>query len=209
MSYIFFGPPGVGKGLMAKKVSKKRGIPHISTGDLLRNAVREGFSLGKKAHKYMQMGMLVPDDIVIKLLKLRIEKEDSKHGFILDGFPRTISQAKALDNSNIQINIVFDLMASDKTVMDRITGRRICAHCGAIFHIKNVPPEIDGVCNECLGHLYQREDDKPKTVKRRLEEYHKVTAPLRDFYRAKNILIGINTERPIPDILNDILSHLK
>ncbi|MFH1324245.1 MAG: adenylate kinase [Nanoarchaeota archaeon] len=207
MNLIFLGPPGVGKGTIAKDVVKAKNIPQISTGDLLRAAVKEGSELGKKAKEFMDSGKLVPDELAINLLKERIKKDDCKHGFILDGFPRTIPQAEALEG-NVEINKVINFKATDETVISRISGRRTCKKCSAIYHIKNIPPKVEGVCDKCGGELYQREDDKEETVKKRLETYKQQTAPLIDFYRKKGILADVETEKPIPEIVKDTMAAI-
>ena len=205
MNLIFLGPPGVGKGTIAKEISKEKGIPQISTGDLLRAAVKEGSQLGKKAKEYMDTGKLVPDSLVIGLLKDRISKDDCKDGFILDGFPRTIPQAEALEGE-VNIDKVLNFKASDKTVISRISGRRTCRKCNAIYHVKNIPPKVKGICDKCGGELFQRDDDKEETVKKRLDTYKQQTAPLIDFYKEKGILADIQTEQPIPQIVKDTLA---
>lgn len=209
MNLIFLGPPGVGKGTVAKMIVKEKGIPQISTGDLLRAAVKEGSELGKQAKTYMDSGKLVPDDLVINLLKERISKEDCKNGFILDGFPRTIPQAEALDSSNVQIDKVLNFKASEETIIQRISGRRTCKKCNAIYHVTNIPPKVEGVCDKCGGELFQRDDDKPESVKKRLDVYKQQTAPLINFYKGKNILIDIETEKPIPEIVKDSLAAIE
>lgn len=208
MNLIFLGPPGVGKGTIAKDIVKEKQIPQISTGDLLRAAVKEGSKLGKKAKEYMDAGKLVPDDLVINLLKDRISQKDCKNGFILDGFPRTISQAEALDKGNIPIGKVLNFKASERTIISRISGRRTCKKCNAIYHIKNIPPKVKGICDKCQGELFQRDDDKPEAVKKRLEVYKQQTAPLINYYNKKGILVNIETEKPIPEIVKDILNAI-
>ena len=205
MNLIFLGPPGVGKGTIAKEISKEKGIPQISTGDLLRAAVKEGSQLGKKAKEYMDTGKLVPDSLVIGLLKDRISKDDCKDGFILDGFPRTIPQAEALEGE-VNIDKVLNFKASDKTVISRISGRRTCRKCNAIYHVKNIPPKVKGICDKCGGELFQRDDDKEETVKKRMYTYKQQTTPLIDFYKEKGILADIQTEQPIPQIVKDTLA---
>ncbi|MFH1641263.1 MAG: adenylate kinase [Nanoarchaeota archaeon] len=209
MSFVFLGPPGVGKGLIAKMVHEKTGIPHISTGDLLRDAAKNGSKEGKKAREYMHKGRLVPDHVVIDLVKRRIAKRDCKKGFILDGFPRRLSQAKALSKSGIRVEKVIDFKASHDTIVWRIKGRRICEKCGAIYHVENVPSKKEDICHKCDGKLYQRDDDKPGAIKKRLKVYHKKTEPLIGYYKKKGILIEVETEKPIPQILKETLSILK
>ncbi|MEA2036704.1 MAG: adenylate kinase [Nanoarchaeota archaeon] len=209
MNLIFLGPPGVGKGTIAKYVVKEKVIPQISTGDLLRAAVKEGAELGKQAKEYMDSGKLVPDNLVIDLLTERIQKEDCEKGFILDGFPRTIPQAEALDNSSVKIDKTLNFKADEKTIIERISGRRTCKKCSAIYHVKNIPPKEDGVCDKCSGELFQRDDDKPEAVKKRLEVYQEQTAPLIEFYQKKGILSDIETEKPIPEIVKDTLDAIQ
>lgn len=208
MNLIFLGPPGVGKGTIAKEIVKEKGIPQISTGDLLREAVKEGSMLGKKAKEFMDAGKLVPDDLVINLLKGRIQKDDCEDGFILDGFPRTIPQAEALEGE-VQIDKVLNFKAKDKTVISRISGRRTCKKCNAIYHVKNIPPKVKGICDKCGGELYQRDDDKEETVKKRLETYKKQTEPLIEYYKEKDILVDIETEQPIPQIVKDTIAAIE
>ncbi len=208
MNLIFLGPPGVGKGTIAKEVVKEEGIPQISTGDLLRAAVKEDSELGKKAKEFMDSGKLVPDKLVINLLKERIKADDCKNGFILDGFPRTIPQAEALEGE-VQIDKVLNFKAKDDTVIGRISGRRTCKKCNAIYHIKNIPPKVEGICDKCGGELYQRGDDKEETVKKRLETYKQQTEPLIDFYKAKEILTDIEAEQAIPDIVKDTMAAIQ
>jgi len=208
MNLIFLGPPGVGKGTIAKEIVKEKGIPQISTGDLLRAAVKEGTALGKQAKGYMDAGKLVPDELVIGLLKERITHADCKKGFILDGFPRTIPQAEALDKSGVKIDRVLNFIANDKTVISRIAGRRTCKQCQAIYHIPNIPSKVEGICDKCGGELFQRDDDKPEAVKKRLEVYKKQTAPLIDFYKKKRLLVDIKTEQPIPGIVSDVIKRI-
>ena len=205
MKLIFLGPPGVGKGTIAKMMAEKFGIIQISTGDLLRAAVKEGTELGLKAKEYMDSGALVPDELVIDLLKERITKPDCEKGFILDGFPRTIPQAEALDERGIEINKVLNFVAKKETIIQRLSGRRTCKKCGAIFHITNIPPKVEGVCDKCGGELSQRDDDKPEAIENRLVVYEKQTAPLIDFYRNKENLVDIDTEQEISKILDDSL----
>ncbi|HZX45085.1 MAG TPA: adenylate kinase [Candidatus Nanoarchaeia archaeon] len=207
MNLVFLGPPGVGKGTVAKDVVKVKGIPQISTGDLLRAAVKKGTSIGKKAKRYMDEGKLVPDDLVIGLLKDRILEGDCGDGFILDGFPRTIPQAEALEQ-DIEIDKVINFKASDEMIILRTSGRRVCRNCGAIYHIKNIPPKVPGKCDKCGGELYQREDDNEETVKKRLEVYRQETAPLIEYYRKKGLLIDVETEQPLPQIVADTLKAI-
>jgi len=207
MNLIFLGPPGVGKGTIAKEIVKEKSIPQISTGDLLRAAVKEGSELGKKAKEYMDAGRLVPDDLVINLLKERISKDDCKNGFILDGFPRTIPQAEALERE-VKIDKVLNFKALNETIIQRLSGRRTCKSCNAIYHLKNIPPKAEGKCDKCGGELFQRDDDKPEAIKKRLEVYQQQTSPLIDFYKEKGILVDIETEKPIPEIIADTIAAI-
>jgi len=207
MNLIFLGPPGVGKGTIAKEVVKEKNIPQISTGDLLRAAVKKGSELGIKAKGYMDSGKLVPDDLVIDLLKKRIKKDDCQEGFILDGFPRTIPQAESLEGE-AKIDKTMNFKALNETIIQRLSGRRTCKKCNAIFHITNIPPKVEGICDKCGGELFQRDDDKPDAIKKRLEVYQKQTAPLIDFYKEKGILADIDTEQPIPGIVKDTLAAI-
>ena len=210
MNLIFLGPPGAGKGTMAKITAKKYGIPQISTGDIFRKAVADGTELGKKAKAIMERGDLVPDDLTIALVKERLAKDDVKTGFILDGFPRTIEQAKAL-NKFKEIDAVINFVIDKKEIVRRLTGRRVCSNCGAIYHITDFPPKVPGICDICGGKLYQRDDDKPEAINKRLEVYTKQTEPLIAFYSAekklRNIDSSINpeaSEEQITEIINSI-----
>jgi len=195
MRLIFLGPPGVGKGTHAEDVAKHYGIPKISTGDIFREEMKKGTELGKKVAEFINRGELVPDDITIKILQERISKPDCAKGFILDGFPRTIPQAEALDKI-AKIDLVINFTASKEVIIERISGRLTCRKCGAIFHktSKGLVPKKPGICDYCGGELYQREDQKPEAVKRRLEVYEEQTKPLIDYYRKKGILVDFNAE---------------
>ena len=192
MKFIFLGPPGVGKGTIATRVIEKLNIPQISTGDLLRSAVKQGTEIGIKAREHMNSGGLVPDELVISLLKDRLSEDDCNDGFILDGFPRTIPQAEALETNGIAVDGVINLTASKHVIIQRLSGRRVCKRCGAIFHTTNIPPKVEGVCDRCNGELYQRKDDTPEVISERLEVYKKQTEPLIDYYKGKDILRDVN-----------------
>jgi len=204
MRIVLLGAPGAGKGTQAKKLIEKYGIPQISTGDILRENVAKGTPLGKEAKSYMDAGKLVPDSVVLGLVEDRLKKDDCKKGFILDGFPRNTSQADALDKmlsglgmplqSAISIDVPFD------DLMKRLTGRRTCKKCGQMYNIYFSPSKKDGVCDKCGGELYQRDDDKEETIKKRLEEYQAKTAPLIDYYKGKGILHSINGTGSIDEI---------
>lgn len=208
MRIVMLGAPGVGKGTIAKMLMEKKGIPQISTGDLLREAVKNKTKLGLKAKSYMEKGELVPDEIVTNILKERIDKKDCKNGFILDGFPRTIKQADALVGGNIKIDYVLNFKASEKTIIQRLSGRRTCKKCNAIYHIKNMPPEKEGICDRCGGELFLREDDKPEAVKERLRVYKEKTEPLIEYYKNNGLLKNINAEGTPEGILRECLKVL-
>ncbi|HLC95832.1 MAG TPA: adenylate kinase [Candidatus Nanoarchaeia archaeon] len=209
MNLIFFGPPGVGKGTIAKKISTVQEIPHISSGDILRAAIKKGTKLGEIAAEYMDVGKLVPDHFVIDLVKRRIGMPDCKQGFILDGFPRTIGQAEALEQHGIVIDKVINFIADDSVIVSRISGRRICTKCSEIYHIKNNPPKVAGICDHDGAELYQRPDDKQETIKRRLEIYRLESSSLIDHYRNKNLLADIDGEGSITQMTTDTLTALK
>jgi adenylate kinase len=199
MNIVLLGPPGVGKGTYAGFLSKKYNIPTISVGELFRTAIKNRTELGKKIKSYVTSGDLVPDDIVIELVKNRLEEPDCKNGFLLDGYPRTVPQAEAMMKFN-RIDIALNFVAPDDVITERISGRRICRKCGAIYHIKNVPPTIDGICDKCSGRLVQRSDEKPEVVKNRLVVYHKKTEPVIGYFKQKGLLADIDAHYDIEDI---------
>lgn len=188
MNLILLGAPGAGKGTQAEAICKEFKIPAVSTGNLLREAVKNGDELGLKAKSYMDLGKLVPDEIVIEMLKERIAKDDCKNGFILDGFPRTILQAEALDKIGVKIDKVIEINVPDEVILDRLSGRRVCEDCGTPYHITNKKPKVDGVCDICGGKLVKRKDDNVDTIKDRLKVFHDQTAPLKDYYTNQNKL---------------------
>ncbi len=200
MNMIMLGPPGVGKGTIAKKISAKYSWPQLSTGDMLREAIAKETEVGLKAKEFVESGKLVPDDIVIGIVKERISKDDCKAGFIFDGFPRTLPQAEAIDKEEIKIDAVLDFRASYEVIMQRLGGRRTCKKCGAIFHTKNIPPKKEGICDQCGGSLYQRDDEKPDVISKRLDVYDEQTKPLVNFYEKKEILLPINAETTADEI---------
>ncbi len=191
MNLIFLGPPGAGKGTQAKRVIKAFDVPQISTGDIFRAAVKEGTEMGKKAKEYMDKGELVPDEIVVGIVADRLKQADCEKGFLLDGFPRTIPQAdalgKVLDEMGRKLNHVLALIVPDEELMKRLTGRRVCKKCGAEFHVMFKPPAKEGVCDLCGGEVYQRSDDNEESISVRLQEYHKQTKPLLDYYTERNL----------------------
>ncbi len=208
INVIFIGPPGAGKGTVASMLHDEYGYVPLSTGDILRKAVKEGTELGVKAKDYMDRGELVPDDVIIGIVKEYMATNGSAKGFIFDGFPRTIAQAEALQEMT-QIDCVFLLDASEEAVVERLSGRRVCRKCGAIYHIKNHPPKVEGVCDICGGELYQRDDDKEETIRRRLRVYREQTAPLIDFYRKKGLLVEVNANRDAVENAQEIADYIK
>ena len=192
MKLILLGAPGAGKGTQAEVICKHLGIPAISTGNILREALKSGTELGLKVKSYMESGGLVPDEIVIKIIEERVSKSDCKKGFILDGFPRTIPQAEALDKMGINIDKVIEIDVSDDIIIERMSGRRVCEQCGLSYHLKNKKPQQEGICDKCHGTLVQREDDQPDTVKNRLKIYHAQTKPLEKYYEKQGKLVIIH-----------------
>ncbi len=206
------GLPGAGKGTQAEKISEKYNIPHISTGDMFRLAIKEGTELGKKAKSFMDQGELVPDEVTIGIVQERLSKDDCKQGFLLDGFPRTIAQAEALHNllSDMKesIDYVLHVDVPEEKLVERLTGRRICPTCGATYHIMYNPPQTEGVCDKDGSKLMQREDDTPETVKNRLAVNIKQTQPLMDFYNDKGYLVTVNGDQDIDLVFADIQAKL-
>lgn len=213
MNLIFLGPPGAGKGTQAKRLSEQLGIPQISTGDMLREAKAEGTQLGKKAEKFMSAGQLVPDDVVIAIIEERIKKADCQKGFILDGFPRTVPQAIALDkilkNSVLRIDSVINFRVEDPTLVARLSGRRLCASCGRGYHINFAPSKQVGVCDFCGGNLIQRSDDHEATITERLKVYNQQTAPLIAYYDQAGLLRDINGDDEVVVIYQKILGAIQ
>ena len=191
MKIILLGAPGAGKGTQAEIISKKLGIPTISTGNILRAAVKAGTPIGLEAKSYMDAGKLVPDEVIIGIIQERLAEPDCAKGFILDGVPRTIAQAQALDAHGIHFHAVLPLEIDDSVIEARMTGRRTCHTCGATYHIQAAPPKQEGICDKCGGELEQRKDDQPETVKHRLEVYHNETEPLKDYYQAHGVLMSV------------------
>ena len=191
MNLILMGAPGAGKGTQSERISEKWNIPAISTGDMLRAAIREGNELGMTAKSFIDDGKLVPDEVVIGIIKDYLSSEKCKNGFILDGFPRTISQAEALEKMNVKIDAVLNIEVDDEAIVARMSGRRMCSGCGASYHVEYNPSATDGVCDKCGKSLYIRDDDAPETVKKRLETYHTQTEPLKAFYAERNLLVTV------------------
>ncbi len=204
MRLAFLGPPGAGKGTQARELAREWGVPHLATGDMLREAVAARTALGLEAKRYMDQGTLVPDEVIIGLMRERLAKPDAATGFILDGFPRTIAQAEALARllkdagQGLDAVIYFDV--SEEELLRRLTGRRVCRRCQATYHVVSAPPKTPGVCDRCGGELYQREDDTEKVVRNRLEVYARQTAPLLDYYRQRSLLTTVAAEGPIDAI---------
>lgn len=209
MNVILLGAPGAGKGTQAEIINKKMGLPTISTGNMLRAAVKEGTEYGLKAKAAMDAGDLVSDDIVIGILKDRIAQPDAANGFILDGFPRTVPQAEALDKMGVNIDKVVELAVDEEVIKNRLTGRRVCLDCGATYHITSKPPKKEGICDVCGKELVIRKDDKPETVVSRLETYHKSTAPLKDYYKAQGKLVTVEDQHDLEKTSAKVLEVLK
>lgn len=199
MKLILLGAPGAGKGTQAEVICNALNIPAISTGNIIREALRLGTEMGLKAKSFMDAGQLVPDDVVIGIIKERLAKDDCANGFILDGFPRTIPQAEALDAMGIIIDKVIDIEVPDEKIAARMSGRRVCKDCGASYHLEYKTPESEGVCDTCSGELVQRKDDAPETVLDRLAVYHEQTEPLKEFYSKKGILRIVEGQEEIAD----------
>jgi adenylate kinase len=213
MNLILLGPPGCGKGTQAKLLTEKHGIPQISTGDILREAVKQETPMGVEAKNYMNAGKLVPDEVVIGIIQDRLKQSDCENGFILDGFPRTVVQAEALDSTltamQKKIEHALSITVDDAELLGRLTGRRTCRSCGAMFHVMFKPPKKEGVCDACSGELYQRDDDKEATIRNRLDVYKQQTAPLIDYYQAKGLLRNIAGTGKIEEILEKIQAVLE
>ncbi len=207
------GAPGAGKGTQAKLISEKYGIPHISTGDIFRANIKEGTDLGKEAKEYIDKGQLVPDELTVRILLDRVEKDDCKNGYVLDGFPRTIPQAQVLDNEvaklGDKIDYAIDVEVPDENIIRRMGGRRACPKCGATYHIEYIPPKKEGICDACGEKLMLRDDDKPETVKNRLDVYHKQTQPLIDHYSKQNILRTVDGTADMNDVFDSIVKLLE
>lgn len=213
MRLILLGPPGAGKGTQASAIVKRYNIPHISTGDIFRLNIKENTPLGKEVKSYLDAGILVPDELVVDIVKDRLKKSDCENGFILDGYPRTINQAEALDKElakmGIKLDAVINIFLDVQLLIERAVGRRLCKNCGATYHIKFHPPKQDGICDICGGELYQRDDDKEETVKKRIEVYLTQTKPLIEYYKDKDILVNIDGAQSIEDTFNEIINALE
>ena len=209
MKIILLGAPGAGKGTQAEVMSQKLNIPSVSTGNMLREAQKKGTPLGQQAKSYMESGQLVPDELVIGIIKERMAQPDCAGGFILDGFPRTVAQAEALDQMGVAIDRVIEIDVPDEAIVTRMSGRRVCEGCGASYHLTHNPPAAEGVCDKCCGKLVIRKDDDPKTVQQRLETYHRQTQPLVDYYQKAGKLRTIDGNQPLEEASAAILRALE
>ena len=212
MKIIMLGAPGAGKGTQAKKIADKYQVPHISTGDIFRANIKNGTELGKKAKTYMDQGLLVPDELVVDLVVDRLAQEDCANGCVLDGFPRTIPQAECLDAAlaakGEAIDYAIDVDVPDENIINRMSGRRACVACGATYHIVHIPTKVEGVCDRCGESLILRDDDKPETVKKRLDVYHAQTQPLIDYYTSKNVLKSVDGTQDMEAVFQSIVDIL-
>ena len=208
MKMILLGAPGAGKGTQAERLCKVLDIPTISTGNILRAAVKNGTPTGLKAKAFMDAGKLVPDEVIIGIITERLAEDDCKNGYILDGVPRTIAQAEAMEKAGINFDAVVSIEVADQVIMERMSGRRVCESCGASYHLVAVPPKVAGVCDSCGGKLVQRKDDAPETVKDRLEVYHKETERLKDFYAQRGLLKSVENQPSVEATTAAILKAL-
>ncbi|MCU0650822.1 MAG: adenylate kinase [Candidatus Omnitrophica bacterium] len=213
MRLVLLGPPGAGKGTQAKALARELKLAHISTGDLLRQNVADKTALGLEAKDYMNKGLLVPDALVTRMLEERFGKPDVRTGFILDGYPRTINQASTLDAileaRKMALDVVYDLDSSEPVIIQRLSGRLVCRKCGALFHKTNMPPKAAGICDNCKGELYQRDDDKEETIKKRLAVYRSEVSALLDFYSKRNLLVTVQADEDAGLVLNKIIDRAK
>ena len=213
MKIVMLGAPGAGKGTQAKMIAENYKIPHISTGDMFRLNIKNGTELGMEAKKYMDQGLLVPDELTVRIFLDRVAQDDCKDGYVLDGFPRTIPQAQvleeALDKLGDKIDYAIDVEVPDENIIRRMEGRRACTSCGATYHIEHVPPKEEGICDACGQELVLRDDDKPETVEKRLRVYQEQTAPLLEFYKAKGVLRSVDGTQDMQDVFKDITEILK
>jgi adenylate kinase len=206
-NFVFLGPQGSGKGTVIGKIKDKYAVPHISTGDMFREALKEGTEFGKKAQEYMNRGELVPDDVTCGMVNERIARDDCVNGFMLDGFPRNLKQAEALSEiTTIHTAVLLDV--PEEVSLERLSGRRQCRECGTIFHLSFVPPKVEGVCDKCGGELYQRDDDKPEAIKERLAIYRAETMPIVGYYEGKGVLVTVDGGGSPDDVVTEILEKL-
>ena len=208
MNLILLGAPGAGKGTQAEILCRELNIPTISTGNILRAAIKDGTPTGLEAKHFMDAGQLVPDDVIISIITERLAADDCRNGYILDGVPRTIAQAEALEKAGIRFDAAISIEISDETITERMSGRRVCETCGASYHLVAVPPKQAGICDKCGGKLVQRKDDAPETVKARLEGYHKETEPLKDFYAQRGLLKPVENQPSVAETSQAILHAL-
>lgn len=212
MKIIMLGAPGAGKGTQAKLIAEKYGVPHISTGDIFRANIKNGTELGREAKEYMDKGLLVPDELTVRLLLDRVAQEDCKNGYVLDGFPRTIPQAEVLDKELTKlgdsVDFAVDVDVPDENIIRRMSGRRACLNCGATYHIVNIPPKKEGICDVCGSELVLRDDDQPETVKNRLKVYHEQTQPLIEYYTGKGVLRTVDGTLPMEEVFDAIVKIL-
>ncbi|TQI67158.1 adenylate kinase [Clostridium sp. KNHs216] len=209
MNLILLGAPGAGKGTQAEVICSRYNIPAISTGNIIREALKSGTEMGVRAKSFVDAGKLVPDEVVIGIIKERLANDDCKNGFVLDGFPRTIPQAEALDKMGVRIDRVLNIEVSDETIVQRMSGRRVCENCGASYHLLYKKPEVEGVCSKCGGTLVQRKDDHPDTVKERLNVYHEQTEPLKDYYLKQGKLCTVEGQEDVGHTTKLILAALE
>ena len=212
MKIIMLGAPGAGKGTQAKMIAEKYGLPHISTGDFFRANIKNGTELGKEAKEYMDKGLLVPDELTVRLLLDRVAQDDCKNGYVLDGFPRTIPQAEVLDEKlselGEKVDYAINVDVPDENIVNRMSGRRACLNCGATYHIVSIPPKKEGICDVCGSELVLRDDDRPETVQNRLKVYHEQTQPLIDFYEKKGVLRSVDGTLPMEEVFTAITKIL-
>ena len=212
MKIIMLGAPGAGKGTQAKMIADKYGVPHISTGDIFRANIKNGTELGMEAKKYMDQGLLVPDELTVRILLDRVAQDDCKNGYVLDGFPRTIPQAEVLDSELTKlgdhIDYAINVDVPDENIVNRMSGRRACLNCGATYHIVSIPTKVEGICDRCGQPVVLRDDDKPETVQKRLTVYHEQTQPLIDYYKKQSILKTVDGTQPMEKVFADIVAIL-
>lgn len=209
MNVVLLGGPGAGKGTLAEALQKEFNIPAVSTGNIIREAIKSGTEIGSKVRAMVESGQLLPDDVVVSIMKERLNSDSCSDGFILDGFPRTIPQAEALDSMDVAISIVLNISVSDEVIVERMSGRVVCQDCGSSYHLKNRPPRVSGTCNLCNGRLVKRKDDQPETVLSRLKTYHSETRPLIDYYKRQGRLSFVDGSGGIENLVSSAVSILK